>query len=197
MWNRYRTTREFETGKPWLLRFFDVIRFYEVDEHELQMLRADFIAGRASLKIEESVFDLAAYNRFLSDEAESIASFKSAQQAAFDAERERWRLAGQAEYLGEAGVAEANAGLAGDALGSEQRGIAADVSGSVWKVLVEAGERVTEGQVVAILESMKMEVSVVATEDGVIDSIDCAPGAAVAAGQRLMVMRAGAAEEAA
>jgi urea carboxylase len=50
---------------------------------------------------------------------------------------------------------------------------------------------------VAILESMKMEVSVVATEDGVIDSIECAPGAAVVAGQRLMVMNAGAAEEAA
>jgi urea carboxylase len=197
MWNRYRTTREFEAGKPWLLRFFDVIRFYEVSEDELHALRADFVAGRASLKIEESVFDLREYNRFLRDEAESIAAFKSTQQAAFEAERERWRLAGHAEYVGESGLGEANAALAGAALDGEQRGIAADVSGSVWKVLVEPGERVTEGQVVAILESMKMEVSVVATEDGVIDSIECAPGAAVVAGQRLMVMNAGAAEEAA
>lgn len=197
MWNRYRTTREFEAGKPWLLRFFDVIRFYEVDEDELHRLRADFIAGRASLKIEESVFDLGEYNRFLRDEAESIAAFKSAQQTAFDAERERWRIAGHAEYVGEAGAGEGNPALAEDALGRAQRAIAADVSGSVWKVFVAAGQRVTEGQVVAILESMKMEVSVVATEDGVIESIDCAPGAAVSAGQRLMVMTAGAAEEAA
>ncbi len=196
MWNRYRTTREFEAGKPWLLRFFDVIRFYEVDEDELHTLRRDFIAGRASLKIEESVFDLGEYNRFLRDEAQSIGAFKSMQQAAFDAERERWRVAGHAEYVGEAGAADANAALAAQALGSDQRGIAAEVSGSVWKVLVQAGERVEEGQVLAILESMKMEVSVVATEDGVIESIECAPGAAVSAGQRLMVMRAGAAEEA-
>jgi urea carboxylase len=197
MWNRYRTTREFEAGKPWLLRFFDVIRFYEVSEQELNRLRADFVAGRASLKIEESVFDLREYNRFLCDEAASIAEFKSAQQAAFDAERERWRIAGHAEYVGEGAAGEASAASVEDALGGDQRGIAADVSGSVWKVLVEAGERVTEGQVVAILESMKMEVSVMATEDGVIESIDCAPGAAVSAGQRLMVVNAGAAEEAA
>ncbi|WP_175997597.1 urea carboxylase [Burkholderia stabilis] len=195
MWNRHRTTRAFEPGKPWLLRFFDEIRFYEVSEAELAELRADFIAGRAELKIEESVFDLGAYNRFLRDEAESIAAFKTTQQAAFDDERERWRAAGHAEYAGEAGQGDTGAAAAGDTLTGAQRGIAADVSGSVWKVLVEAGARVTEGQVVAILESMKMEVSVVAMEDGVIETVDCAPGAAVVAGQRLMVMKAGAAEE--
>ncbi|WP_368886658.1 biotin/lipoyl-containing protein [Escherichia coli] len=52
-----------------------------------------------------------------------------------------------------------------------------------------------EGQVVAIVESMKMEVAVTATEDGMIEAIDCAPGVAVVAGQRLMVLKAGAAEE--
>ncbi|KWI41117.1 urea carboxylase [Burkholderia stagnalis] len=195
MWNRHRTTREFVAGKPWLLRFFDEIRFYEVSEAELAALRADFIAGRAQLKIEESVFDLGDYNRFLRDEAGSIAAFKAAQQAAFDAERERWRAAGHAEYVGDAGHDAAGAVAADDALTGAQRGITADVSGSVWQVLVGEGARVKEGQVVAILESMKMEVSVVAMEDGVIETIDCAPGTAVVAGQRLMVMKVGAAEE--
>lgn len=195
MWNRHRTTREFEAGKPWLLRFFDEIRFYEVSEAELATLRADFIAGRASLKIEESVFDLGAYNRFLRDEAESIATFKAAQQTAFEAERERWRAAGHAEYVGEAEQGDAQAARETAALDDTQRAIAADVSGSVWKVLVEPGERVTEGQVVAIVESMKMEVAVTAMEDGTIETIDCAPGAAVVAGQRLMVQKTGAAEE--
>lgn len=195
MWNRHRTTREFVAGKPWLLRFFDEIRFYEVSEAELAALRADFIAGRAQLKIEESEFDLGAYNRFLRDEAGSIAAFKAAQQAAFDAERERWRAAGHAEYVGDAGHDAAGAVAADDALTGAQRGITADVSGSVWQVLVGEGARVKEGQVVAILESMKMEVSVVAMEDGVIETIDCAPGTAVVAGQRLMVMKVGAAEE--
>ncbi|WP_454873693.1 urea carboxylase [Paraburkholderia xenovorans] len=200
MWNRYRTTREFEAGKPWLLRFFDEIRFYEVSEAELAELRTDFIAGRASLKIEESVFDLGAYNRFLKDEAGSISAFKSAQQAAFDAERERWNAAGHAEYVGETGGeadGDAAAGAAAnDALAAGQQGIVADVSGSVWKLLVSEGERVSDGQVVAIVESMKMEISVTATGDGVIEAIDCAQGAAVVAGQRLMVMRAGIAADA-
>ncbi|GBH26953.1 urea carboxylase [Burkholderia vietnamiensis] len=194
MWNRHRTTREFDAGKPWLLRFFDEIRFYEVSEAELSALRTDFIAGRAALKIEEAVFDLRAYNGFLRDEADSIAAFKASQQAAFDAERERWRAAGHAEYVGDAEPGDAQTARAAGARDATQRAIAADVSGSVWKVLVEAGERVIEGQVVAIVESMKMEVAVTATESGTIETIDCAPGAAVVAGQRLRVMKAGAAE---
>ncbi|HVE08698.1 MAG TPA: urea carboxylase, partial [Paraburkholderia sp.] len=193
MWNRYRTTREFEAGKPWLLRFFDEIRFYEVSEAELLELRADFVAGRASLKIEESVFDLGAYNRFLRDEAPSIAAFKTSQQAAFEAERERWRAAGTAEYVGEPGTDANAAAGAGDAsaqaLADGVRAIVADVSGSVWKLLVKQGERVAEGQAVAIVESMKMEVSITALEDGVVETLDCAEGAAVIAGQRLMTVR--------
>jgi urea carboxylase len=196
MWNRYRTTREFEAGKPWLLRFFDEIRFYEVSEAELAELRTDFIAGRASLKIEESVFDLGAYNRFLKDEAESIAAFKGAQQAAFDEERERWNAAGHAEYVGETDGDAAAGATANNALAAGQQGIVADVSGSMWKLLVSEGERVSDGQVVAIVESMKMEISVTVSGDGVIEAIDCAEGAAVVAGQRLMVMRAGVAADA-
>ena len=190
MWNRYRTTREFEPGKPWLLRFFDEIRFYEVSEAELMELRADFVAGRASLKIEESEFDLGEYNRFLRDEAASIAAFKATQQAAFEAERERWRAAGQAEYAGEPGTDAAAAGAANGELADGQRELVADVSGSVWKLLVCAGDCVEEGQTVAILESMKMEIAVSAMEASVVETIDCTEGAAIVAGQRLMVLRA-------
>ena len=192
MWNRYRTTAEFEAGKPWLLRFFDEIRFYEVSEAELAEWRSDFVAGRRSLRIEESEFDLGAYERFLRDEAASIAAFKATQQAAFDAERERWRAAGQAGFVGESGADPAVAGgteSTQSALDEDCRAIGADVSGSVWKLLVAEGERVAEGQDVAILESMKMEVTVVASADGVIESLDCAAGDAVVAGQRLMVIR--------
>jgi urea carboxylase len=186
MWNRYRTTKEFEAGKPWLLRFFDQIRFYPVSEAELLELRADFVAGRASLRIEESEFDLGAYNRFLVDEAESIAGFKSVQQAAFEAERERWRIAGQAEYVGEADTA--GAAVSEDALAAHERAVLADVSGSLWQVLVEEGEEVVEGQTVAIVESMKMEIAVTAPVGGVVARVNCKSGAPVQAGQALMVI---------
>ncbi|SDC96468.1 urea carboxylase [Paraburkholderia lycopersici] len=189
MWNRYRTTREFEAGKPWLLRIFDEIRFHEVSEAELAQLRADFVAGRASLQIEESVFDLGAYSRFLHDEADSIAAFKATQQAAFEAERERWRAAGHAQYGADEESAGTAAGGDGEALDEGCLALTADLSGSVWKLLVKAGDAIEKGQVVAILESMKMEVSVSAAEAGTIESVDCSEGAAIVNGQRLMVLR--------
>src|SRR5690606_37135752 len=49
MWNRYRTTEAFT--KPWLLRFFDQIRFYEVSAGELQRIRRDFPKGDYPLKV--------------------------------------------------------------------------------------------------------------------------------------------------
>jgi urea carboxylase len=189
MWNRYRSTAEFTPGQPWLLRFFDEIRFFEVSEAELAEWRSEFIAGRRSLRIEESVFDLGEYERFLQEESASIATFKTTQQASFEAERERWRAAGHAEYVGEAGLESAAQSTTQDALADDCRAIGADVSGSVWKLLVAAGERVEEGQDVAILESMKMEVTVSALAAGVVESLACAKGDAVTAGQRLMVIR--------
>ena len=95
MWNRYHVTREFP--KPWLLRFFDQIRFYEVSEDELLAMREDFPRGRCHIEIEETTFSLARYNRFVAEHREDIAAFKARQQAAFDAERRRWAAAGQAD----------------------------------------------------------------------------------------------------
>ena len=92
MWNRWRDARkgaaDFEAGKPWLLRFFDQIRFYPVSADELTQWRQDFPAGRAKLRMEEGQFSLADYQRFLADNAESIADFKRTQQTAFEAERD-------------------------------------------------------------------------------------------------------------
>jgi urea carboxylase len=89
MWNRYHITPEFEAGKPWLLRFFDQIRFFEVSEDELLDMRKEFAAGRYRVKIEQGELSLREYNRFLTDNQPSIESFKTTQQASFDAERDR------------------------------------------------------------------------------------------------------------
>jgi urea carboxylase len=50
MWSRYRKNVDFEDGKPWLLRFFDQVKFYEVSEAELLHMREDFKAGRLKLR---------------------------------------------------------------------------------------------------------------------------------------------------
>ena len=46
--------------------------------------------------------------------------------------------------------------------------VESEVTGNVWKILVEEGSRVISGDVVMILESMKMEIPVEATTDGTI-----------------------------
>src|SRR5690606_29867036 len=90
VWNTHRVTPEFGEGTPWLLRFFDRIRFHPVSHEELTDFRADFLSGRASLRIEDGEFDLGTYTRFLEDEGDSIAAFRATQRAAFAEERERW-----------------------------------------------------------------------------------------------------------
>ena len=49
--------------------------------------------------------------------------------------------------------------------------VESEVTGNVWKVLKSAGDSVAEGEVIMILESMKMEIPVEAPSDGTVASI--------------------------
>ncbi len=187
MWNRWRQTANFTDGKPWLLRFFDQVRFFPVSEEELLKIREDFPLGRYQLKVEETTFSLREYNAFLADNSESIAAFKKQQQASFDAERERWRESGQAEYASDLTVAEAAPDSELD-LPENGRAIASHVAGNVWKVEVEAGTAVKQGDTLVIVESMKMEFAVMAPCDGRIHKVFCREGGQVSAGQDLLVL---------
>ncbi|MFI5716324.1 5-oxoprolinase/urea amidolyase family protein [Nocardia sp. NPDC051750] len=80
---------------PWLLRFFDRIRWYPVSAEELLDLRADIAAGRGELRARDGEFRLADHRQFLADHAESIDEFRTRQAAAFAAERESWRRSGE------------------------------------------------------------------------------------------------------
>lgn len=187
MWNRWRQTGTFVDGKPWLLRFFDQVRFFPVSEAELLKIREDFPLGRYVPKIEATTFSLGDYNRFLADHAASIAAFKARQQAAFEAERERWRASGQAEYASDLTVAEAAPDSELD-LPENGRAVASHVAGNVWKVEVEDGAEVKQGDTLVIVESMKMEFSVLAPCDGRIHKVFCRAGGQVSAGQDLLVL---------
>lgn len=187
MWNRWRQTADFTDGKPWLLRFFDQVRFFPVSEAELLKIREDFPLGRYQLKVEETTFSLREYNQFLADNSESITAFKTQQQASFDAERERWRESGQAEYASDLTVAEAAPDSELD-LPENGRAIASHVAGNVWKVEVEAGTKVKRGDPLVIVESMKMEFAVLAPCDGRIHKVFCRDGGQVSAGQDLLVL---------
>jgi urea carboxylase len=188
MWNRWHVTREFAEGTPWLLRFFDQIRFYPVEAEALLAFRQSFITGRAHLRIEEGIFRLSDYERFLSQQAKPIATFKRVQHAAFEAERERWRTAGVSEAPSEP---DADDGAARAAAANRHEGdvVASEVAGGVWSIAVREGDAVAAGQVLVVIESMKMEIAVHAPNAGHVERLLCAEGQAVQAGQPLVLMR--------
>ena len=66
--------------------------------------------------------------------------------------------------------------------------IVSPMPGKILGVKAKAGDKVTRGQVVLILEAMKMENEIVAPQDGTIVSIDTNEGASVEAGAVLATM---------
>ncbi|MDT9677594.1 urea carboxylase [Pseudomonas sp. JV414] len=184
MWNRYREVAAFD-GKPWLLRFFDQIRFYPVSADELLRIRRDFPLGRFDLNIEHSQLNLADYQAFLAKEAQGIAAFRDQQKSAFNAERERWIASGQAHFDSEELAPEVTEEAP---LADGQQSIDSHIAGNLWQVQVQAGSRVAAGDVLVILESMKMEIPLLAPMAGVVREIRVQPGSAVRAGQRVVVL---------
>ncbi|HEY4973149.1 MAG TPA: carboxyltransferase domain-containing protein, partial [Steroidobacteraceae bacterium] len=193
MWNRYRQTTQFRDGKRWLLRFFDQLRFYPVSADELLRLRADFPYGKASLRIEPTSLRLREYRHFLAANAASIAAFKSRQQAAFDAERERWRRGSREEELGaESPVESPAAAGARSSVSAVPAGciaVSSPVSGSVWQINTEVGARAEAGAPLIVIEAMKMEIAVPAEQSGTIVELRCQRGQPVAAGETLLILR--------
>jgi urea carboxylase len=184
MWNRYRQTAEF--SQPWLLRFFDQIKFYEVDADELLRIRREFPRGRYPLKIEEIEFSLADYNKLVDEHADEILVAKERQQTAFEAERQRWIESGQANFSADSDMMTETGEE--EALPDHHQAVESLVSGNVWQVLVEAGQTIKAGQPLLIIESMKMEIEVLAPQDGKVIAINREAGQQVRAGQRLLVL---------
>jgi urea carboxylase len=189
VWNRYRQTQDFHGGRPWLLRFFDQIRFYPVSTHELNQMREDFIEGKFKLKVETSEFSLGEYLAFLEENAASIAEFRQVQKEAFTAERERWEAAGISisEVDEEGAVSGTQQGANGVPAGCV--GIPAPMPGNVWRLLRTKSGPVKAGETLAVLESMKMEVPVEAVDDGEITEVRIKENQSVKPGDILFVLK--------
>lgn len=179
MWNKFRETVNFEQGKPWLLRFFDQLRFYPVSEEELLQMREDFPRGEFKVEVEETTFKLGEYLHGLESIENESSKFRHQQQSAFQAERAYWKKLGIAEYVAEP---EVNASLGEEDLPEGSLGVNSSMSGSVWKVLVEEGQQVKKGDTIIIEESMKMEFPQTAPLDGIIASIYVTSGDQVRSG---------------
>lgn len=66
--------------------------------------------------------------------------------------------------------------------------IESEVTGTVWKIETKVGDKVAEGDVLMIIESMKMEIPVLATEEGTIAEFSVEETEPVAEGQVVVVL---------
>jgi urea carboxylase len=202
VWSRHRPFRQTTRERPWLLRFFDQIRFHPVGAEELLDLRADIVAGRGEVQVEETTFDLGGYRRFLAREADGIAAFRATQRAAFAEERQRWsdndeldrvaRLT-EADATADLGTGDQPAGGAGNGRAlppADAVLVAAPFAAKVGHVAVTEGDTVAAGEPVAVLEAMKMEVSLPADAGGIVCWVGCHAGQLVDAGQALVAVQA-------
>ncbi len=184
VWNTWRSTPAFQPGQPWLLRGFDQIRFEPVSHAELTEARAAFPHGAYPLRIEETRFSYAQYSAELARNAGEIATAKQRQQAAFDTERRRWKAEGLDTFVLDEGGPEQGDGE----IPAGCFGVSSAVPGNIWKVLVDAGAMVAAGDVVAIIESMKMEIRITAHAPGRVREIRAVPGRIVRTGDVLAVI---------
>jgi len=183
VWNRWRKTEDFQN--PWLLRFFDQLRFYPVSADELLKLRAEVPRGRHKLQIEEKVFRFSDYEKFLGEHSIEIDAFQSKQRAAFEAERKRWEEAGLSMDAPAETAAPDDAVVIPEGCST----LDSPVTGSVWKIETAVGAVLQAGGTALILEAMKMEVSLETDEHLEIVELLVAEGASVKAGQALVIVR--------
>jgi urea carboxylase len=186
VWNTWKSTPAFVEGIPWSLRFFDQIRFYPVTADELLDARERFPHGRYELRVEETTFSLADYQRFLASISEEAATFKQHQKASFDAERERWREAGlltvaePPETIDESVDATVAEGC---------EGVSSPLTASIFQIPVQVGQLVAEGDKLVVLDAMKTEISVSSHVAGTVEAIHRELGSIVNAGQLLVSIR--------
>ncbi|WP_328497431.1 urea carboxylase [Streptomyces sp. NBC_00414] len=186
MWSGWQQRGAFEPGSPWLLRFFDRIKWYPVEADELLELRSDIASGRFAPRIEEGTFSLASYEAYLAENAEAIAEFRTRQGTAFAAERDAWEAAG--EFLRAEATPAPAASPVEVTVPPGARLVEAEFAASVWQLNVEPGDPVTTGQPLLALEAMKMESRVPSPIDGVVLELLTTPGAQVEAGTPLVIV---------
>ena len=69
-----------------------------------------------------------------------------------------------------------------------QEVIEAPMPGNIWKIIAKEGDEVKAGDILLILEAMKMENEILAPRDGIVSSINTTEGSAVNTGDKLVVL---------
>lgn len=195
-WDSFGNGPSFTPTRPWLYEPFDIVRYHEVSVKEYDQLMLDYKRGKYKFDFRDGVFDLKEVHSIFekSKSDRNVKLFRERQQKAV-AEN----LAIEKRLYGE-WVAEQEAEKEREAervkemMDSEPSiTINSPIDANVWKVLVEPGDVLKEGQVVAILEAMKMEINVLCEGEAVgkkVEAIASKPGSVVSPGAWIVVVKA-------
>jgi urea carboxylase len=184
MWNTYRQTKEFT--KPWLLRFFDQVKFYPVTTEELHDIREKFLYGKYPLTIEDKSFKLKEYKEFLKANEKKSTIFQTKRQNAFEDERLMWKEKGLDSFDT---TIEASIDKDELILLDEEEAVESIMSGNIWKIEVKVGDKIQSGDVLVVLESMKMEVDIETEISGTVSQILYKEGDNIESGDVLVVIK--------
>jgi urea carboxylase len=179
VWNRYQRGEAF--SEHWLLRGFDQIQFYEVSAEELLEMREAFPRGHMDLDITQTTFDINSYKKFLTDNQDSIESFTSTRQHAFDKELKHWR---ENDLLS---FETPDQDYSDAEISESQDSVPSPMTGSVWSIRVQPDQAVEENDLLLVLEAMKSEFEVRAPAAGRVQLL-VSEGQLVNAGQALAVV---------
>jgi urea carboxylase len=192
VWSRYGEGPHFDPETPWLLRFFDRIRWHPVDADTLLEMRADARAGRLDLDIEDGEFRRADYRALLLREAHGIAAFRERRQAAFNTERTAWEASGEFTRADDAALPFDEPSPDADALGGPLPDhalvVEATTHACVWRLDVSTGDVVAPGAALVSMEAMKLETTARAPVGGTVARVLCREGQVVAPGAPLVVL---------
>ncbi len=183
----------YSLSRPWLFEDFDQLTFHLVSADEYERQLALFKSGRYEYDIQDTVFDMAEHNKLLQDTKEEVRSMRERQKRAQDAmskvEEElmgRWM---EEKAAGKIPMDKVESLLQDPGI----KKISSPLNANVWKVVVEEGAQVQVGDEVAVLEAMKLEISVRVEEgaDGVVEKLLVRPGDVVGSGDPLVLVRKG------
>lgn len=194
-WDTFGTKPGYTKARPWLYEPFDVVHWHEVSVKEYDSLMTLYRAGKYEFDIRPSEFNVAEAVALTSTSSNSyeITDYKERQaegtKKMLEIENQlygEWMTAKEEDEKNEAER------LKELAEGGPTITIDSPIDANVWKVLVEPGQVLEEGQTVAILEAMKMEINVACSEEAKgtkVEAIAAKPGSVVAPGAWIIVAK--------
>lgn len=202
IWDNFGAVPEACRGSPpeipWLLRFFDRVKFFSVTDDELEELRAKYLRGEYKIKIKTEQFSYAAHKEFLEENKDSIRAFEKKRIEAYTIERRQWVSECDSDKKDDSKASATDKpketkplpGQANTSSGGTPNTIQveAEIAARVWSVKVKKEDVVAKGDVLLSLESMKVEISVEAPVAGKVSQVLVSEGDVVSVGDALFVL---------